>query len=280
MYYVSKAADYAKYLMKHFIYKTTHTNGKYYVGRHSTANINDGYIGSGMWPRSIKDKSTLTCEILEYASDGVALRELEGKYLAEHFGLPNCMNRTLDPIGFDTNNNPMKDPMIAAKIAGDRHYMRKDPVARENCRLKQNKLVSKGKHNLQGNQNPNKDGRNAKTAMANGNHINLTNNPSIWRSEAGIHHWQDGKSPNAGGKLNKKLVEEGTHNFLGPEQNKKRIVEGTHNLLGSKSNLDRLANGTHPSQIKKTCEHCGKVASVSMYARWHGAQCRHLINMP
>ena len=52
--------------MKHFIYKTTHKNGKYYIGRHSTNNIDDGYIGSGKWPRSIKDKSTLTREILEY----------------------------------------------------------------------------------------------------------------------------------------------------------------------------------------------------------------------
>ena len=28
-----------------FIYKTTHINGKYYIGRHSTDDINDGYLG-------------------------------------------------------------------------------------------------------------------------------------------------------------------------------------------------------------------------------------------
>ena len=260
--------------MKHFIYKTTHTNGKYYIGRHSTENINDGYIGSGLWPISIKDKSTLTREILEYTESAEQVKELERQYLAEHYGKPDCMNRTADPIGFDSDNNPMKDPIIAEKIAGDNHYMRKDPQARENSRQKQNKLVREGKHNLQGDSNPNKDGRNAKKAYENGNHIWLKNNPSIWRSEAGIHHWQDGKSPNAGSKLNEKRIAEGTHNLLGPEHNAKRIKEGTHNFVGSDSNLKRLAEGRHPSQMKKTCEHCGKTASVSMYARWHGANCK------
>jgi hypothetical protein len=264
--------------MIHFIYKTTHVNGKYYVGRHSTENINDGYIGSGMWPKSIKDQTTLTREVLEYATDSTALKLLEGKYLAEHYGKPGCMNLTSDPVGFESINNPMKDPTIAEKIAGDNHYMRKNPQARENSRQKQNKLVSEGKHNLQGNRNPNKDGRNASAAMTSGRHINLTNNPSKWRSEAGIHHWQNGNSPNAGGKLNKKLLAEGTHNLLGPEHNRKMIAEGKNPWVGSESNLKRLANGTHPSQLKKTCEHCNKQISVAMYARWHGAKCRFLLN--
>ena len=260
--------------MKHFIYKTTHINGKYYIGRHSTENINDGYIGSGLWPSSIKDKSTLTREILEYAGSAEQVKRLEGQYLAEHYGKPGCMNRTADPIGFDSDSNPMKDPTIVAKIAGDNHWTKTNFESVDILRQKQNKLVQDGKHNLQGDSNPNKDGRNAKKAMANGTHVNLTNNPSIWRSEAGIHHWQNGNSPNAGGKLNKRLVAAGTHNLLGPEHNAKRINAGTHNLLGPSSNLDRLAAGTHPSQMMKTCEHCGKTASVSMYTRWHADRCK------
>ena len=260
--------------MKHFIYKTLHTNGKYYIGRHSTENLDDGYMGSGLWPRSIKDRTSLTREILEYATDQLALKELERKYLAEHYGKSNCMNQTADPIGFDTDNNPMKNPAIAAKIAGDNHYMRKNPQARANSSQKQNKLVNEGRHNLQGERNPNKDGRNAKLAMERGTHSSITNNPSIWRSEQGIHHWQNGNSPNANGKLNAKLIEEGTHNFLGPELNNKRIAEGRHNFVGKEGNLKRLAEGRHPSQMKRTCEHCGKTVSVSMHVRWHGANCR------
>jgi hypothetical protein len=273
----SNAADYINKAMKHFIYKTVHKNGKYYIGRHSTDNIDDGYMGSGKWPLSIKDKSTLTREILEYANSFDEVKELERKYLAENFGKPNCMNRTPDPIGFDTDNNPMKNPEFVAKISGKNHWFNKDPEKYREKFAGDAHWMNRDPEAKQEflDNHPNKDGRNAKKAMANGNHINLTNNPSIWRSEQGIHHWQNGKSPNAGGKLNKKLIEQGTHNFLGSELNAKRIKEGTHNFLGGDSNQRRLAEGTHPSQIKKTCEHCGKTASVSMYVRWHGDHCKH-----
>jgi hypothetical protein len=80
----------------------------YYIGRHSTENVNDGYIGSGTWPRSIKDQTTLTREVLEYATDSTALKLLEGKYLAEHYGKPGCMNLIADPVGFDSTNNPIR----------------------------------------------------------------------------------------------------------------------------------------------------------------------------
>jgi hypothetical protein len=260
--------------MKHFIYKTTHTNGKYYIGRHSTDNIEDGYIGSGKWPRSIKDKSTLTREVLEYATDQIALTELEGQYLAEHYGKPNCMNGTPDPIGFDTDNNPMKRANVAEKISGDNHWLRKNPKRANEIRDRQKQLVENGTHNLLGNNNPNKDGAISRRTAELGHNIFQTNNPSTWRAEKGIHHWQNGNAPNADGKLNKRLVAENRHNFQGPTLNNKRIAEGTHNFVGSDSNLKRLAEGRHPSQQKKTCEHCSKEISVGMYKRWHGDNCK------
>jgi hypothetical protein len=186
------------------------------------------------------------------------------------------MNRTPDPIGFDTDNNPMKNPEIVDKFKGENHWSHKDPTKYKEKFAGEAHWMNRNPEAKQEflNNHPNKDGQNAKSAMASGKHINLTNNPSIWRSEQGIHHWQNGNAPNAGGKLNKRLVEEGRHNFLGSELNNKRIAEGTHNFVGSAGNLARLANGTHPSQMKKTCEHCGKTSSVSMYARWHGENCK------
>lgn len=259
--------------MKHFIYKTTHKNGKYYIGRHSTDNIDDGYIGSGKWPKSIKDKSTLTREILEYANNEEALKELERKYLVEYYGKTDCMNQTPDPIGFDTDNNPMKRPEIAEKFKGDNHWTHKNPekiLSGENHWMNTNPTAKE--HFLK--THPALDGRNSKLAYERGTHSSLTNNPSTWRAEQGIHHWQNGNAPNADGKLNKKLVEEGRHNFLGPNLNNKRIAEGTHNFVGSEGNQKRLAEGRHPSQQKKICEHCGKEISVGMYIRWHGDNCK------
>lgn len=262
--------------MKHFIYKTTNKNGKYYVGRHSTDNLDDGYIGSGNWPLSIKDKSTLTREILEYSDSEEDLITLEGKYLKEHFGKPNCMNGTDDPVGFTSANNPMKDPDIVAKISGENHWSNLYPEKFKEKLGGENHWMNKNEEAKQQflENHPNKDGRNAKLAYERGTHNTLTNNPSTINAKNGTHHWQNGKSPNHGGKLNKKLVEEGTHNFLGPEMNKKRVESGTHNFLGAGTNLKRLEEGRHPSQMKKTCPHCNKTTSVGMYARWHGDNCK------
>lgn len=229
--------------MKHFIYKTTHINGKYYIGRHSTENLDDGYVGSGKWVSQIKNKETLTREILEFVDDFETLKQREGEYLTEHYGKPNCMNQNINPVGFSPGkNNPMLNPKVAAQTFIENH--------------------------------PNKDGRNAKLAYERGTHNSITNNPSTVNAKKGTHHWQNGKSPNYQGKLNKKLVAEGKHNFLGSDLNNKRVKEGTHNFLGADANLKRLAEGRHPSQQKVTCQHCGKTVSVGMHKRWHGDNCK------
>lgn len=89
-----------------------------------------------------------------------------------------------------------------------------------------------------------------------------------------------GSHPFLGGeiarKTNAKRVADGTHHWLGPESNMKRVADGTHNLIGPEHNQKRLENGTHPSQIKKTCPHCGKTYSSNNYARWHGDRCKSL----
>lgn len=264
--------------MKHFIYKTTHKNGKYYIGRHSTTDIDDGYLGSGRWVSQIKDKTTLSREILEYADTEESLILLEERYLTDHYGKPECMNMSNKGTGWATGDaNPMNNPDTREKISGENHWLNKRPELRD-------KIT--GEHHWMNqnpnakeeflNNHPNKDGRNAKLAYERGTHNSITNNPSTVNAMNGTHHWQNGKSPNYQGKLNKKLVEEGRHNFLGPELNKKRVEAGTHNFVGSEANLKRLAEGRHPSQMKKTCEHCGKTASVGMYKRWHGTNCKQV----
>jgi hypothetical protein len=260
--------------MKHFIYKTTHPNGKYYIGRHSTPNLEDGYLGSGKWVSQIKKKDKLVREIVEFVDSFEELIIKEDAYLAEHYGKPNCMNMSNKSTGWAVGSaNPMNNPTSVAKISGENHWTVSNKESIEMIRNAQLALVSDGTHNLIGESNPNKDGRNAKAAMKNGKHNSITNNPSTINAQNGTHHWQNGKAPNYEGKLNKKLIEEGRHNFLGPDTNQKRIDEGTHNFVGSAANLKMLAEGKHPSQRKMTCS-CGKTVSTSMYKRWHGDNCK------
>lgn len=95
--------------MIHYIYKIVHTNGKYYIGRHSTKNIDDGYMGSGKWPRSIKNKKELSKVILAYYDSSKELLEAEKSILAEHISNKMCMNFNNNPVGFASGDlNPAR----------------------------------------------------------------------------------------------------------------------------------------------------------------------------
>jgi hypothetical protein len=87
-----------------YIYKTTNLkNGKFYVGMHSTDNLNDGYLGSGdRLRRSIRrnGKENFNLEILEFLPnrDSLSLREKEliNESLLKN---PMCMNISLGGHG-------------------------------------------------------------------------------------------------------------------------------------------------------------------------------------
>lgn len=74
-------------------------------------------------------------------------------------------------------------------------------------------------------------------------------------------------------KWNSEKIKNKTHNFLGGEIQRQRVTNGTHHLLGGeiskKITNERMANGTHPCISQKTCPHCGKTCSTSLYGRWH-----------
>ena len=83
----------------HLIYKITHTDGFYYIGRHSTDNVDDGYMGSGVWVnRASKEK--LQKEILTFASTFDELVKLEEQFIIENFDNPLCMNMKRASIGW------------------------------------------------------------------------------------------------------------------------------------------------------------------------------------
>lgn len=81
----------------HFIYKTTNQiNGKFYVGMHSTDNLNDGYLGSGYKLRRSINKygrENFKMEILEYLPNKSSLKVREKELVNEDLLKdPMCMN--------------------------------------------------------------------------------------------------------------------------------------------------------------------------------------------
>jgi hypothetical protein len=98
--------------MKHFIYKITHVSGLYYIGRHSTVNEDDGYMGSGAWVTGINDRSTLTKEILQYVDTIDELLVLEEQYITEHIDHDSNMNLLLSSSGFKPGVENFSDPEL------------------------------------------------------------------------------------------------------------------------------------------------------------------------
>lgn len=83
----------------HIVYKTIHTlTGEYYIGIHSTNNLNDGYLGSGSRIKEyIKtQKEYLKREILEFCNCRVSLAIKEKDYVNETIlSDSKCLNRQL-----------------------------------------------------------------------------------------------------------------------------------------------------------------------------------------
>lgn len=88
----------------HFIYKTTNKiNNRYYLGMHSTDDVDDGYLGSGLLiTRSIKKYGVDNHlrEILAFAKDRDELVKLEESIVTESLLTDNlCMNLRLGGQG-------------------------------------------------------------------------------------------------------------------------------------------------------------------------------------
>lgn len=73
---------------------TSKDTPRFYVGKHSTNNLNDSYMGSGKWVKSIRDKNSLHKEILGvFDSEDEAYKFEEEMVEALKFDSPDlCMN--------------------------------------------------------------------------------------------------------------------------------------------------------------------------------------------
>ena len=92
--------------MYYIIYKVTNQiNGKYYIGRHATNDINDSYMGSGIGIKNAIKKygvKNFTKEIIAEADSPDALWDLEKEIV---------------------NESVVKDPMSYNNAYGGKHYL-------------------------------------------------------------------------------------------------------------------------------------------------------------
>ena len=121
----------------HFIYKTTNlVNNKFYVGMHSTDDLEDGYFGSGKRIHYSVNKHGLEnhqVEILEFLSSREELKRREAEVVNEELlANPLCMNLKFGGEGGWDHVNSSKDEIEkrcwqwveahSSKIKNDQEY--------------------------------------------------------------------------------------------------------------------------------------------------------------
>ncbi len=236
----------------HFIYQTSSPSGKFYRGRHSTTNIDDGYLGSGNWIKSIKNKSKLHREILEFARSFEELLVLEEKYIAEVINMPNNMNFNDKPTGWGTGDlNPARTP--------------KERARRSKAKLGISNVAQYGEEKA----------------------IDISS--KIRRSRIGKSNgptWNAGLTKETSiiidaysAKISKSITT--LVNNMSPEERKEKYGNcGANNGFFNKRHSDITISALKEKQQanrinnRVTCEYCGKNLDKANYCRYHGSRCK------
>lgn len=231
--------------MFHYTYKVASSSGKYYVGRHSTSNIDDGYLGSGKWVRSLKNKKSLIKEILSYYECFDELLKAEAELLSEHVGKENCMNFNVNPSGFSSGAlNPAHRRCQKQKL---RERMKTDnPSKRSETRQKKSESMK------------------GKPVFPVGYQMSDDHRQSISDGRKGIKYSEEGR---------KKLSEARRLQY---ETGKR----SPPSFRGKQHTEETKAKMSKTAAAKPTfkCTHCGIETKAHTFKRWHGDNCRERLN--
>lgn len=223
----------------HIIYKTSSDSGRYYIGRHSTYNLNDGYLGSGKWIKSIKNKNLLSREIISYHNTFEELIEAEEILLLEVIEDPNNMNYNNKSVGFGTGEfNP--------SYGGTNRSWNKG---------KKCPSISEGR----------KNGK-------------IPNISSEKRSELAKIAWKNGVFDNRPSKLSDNHKEKISKSLMGKTQSdyqKQRMKEVHTGKVYSKETREKIRIASIERESKTVvCPHCNFIGNGPVMKRWHFSNCK------
>lgn len=244
----------AKHRNHHIIYKTTCiVTGRWYIGMHSTDDLDDGYIGSGkrLW-RSIQKhgKEAHKFEVLESLPDRKALATREKELLTEELRAdPLCMNIAPGGVG----HHPgwyTTSPETGAKIAeNNRRWWAK--IKQDPTRLAQRNAKANTPEAI------------AKRAAANtGKTRTKEQVDNLVAGQQRYFATADQASLNARGqKAAATRAERGT--------NKGGRPKGIPTSEEHKQVLRAKMKGKSPLQIRASCLHCHKETTIVSLNRHH-----------
>lgn len=216
-------------------------SGKYYIGRHSTNNLEDNYLGSGKWVRSLNDKSILSKEVLEFCDSFDELLDKELFYIREHISNPLCMNFNNEPVGFASGElNPAKS---------ESERKRRSERASKNNPSKNKEVARKISEALLGKPNRRKGVPLSPQACNN-----------ISEGRKGIKYSQEGKE---------KISQVRSRDY----HSGKRGVPSFSGLFHSDDTKYKQSQSAL-NRKRVNCPHCDKTVAVNTMNRWHFNNCK------
>lgn len=254
--------------MYHFVYMTAAESGKFYVGRHSTKNIYDGYQGSGKWVKQCKQNNTpLHTQILYFCENFDSLREKEQELINKYILDENCMNFSNSSCGFSIGElNPSKNPETIKK----RPQNQKGVKTHFNCDNPSKKDTVKVLRKLRA--------------------IEMWNDLEYRESHSGVNHYMKQQKYKDNMKINNPMFTDnakqkasdrcktqfvdGTHNFQNPEF-RNRALENNNMKNGRNPMFDPSISAKFktPKEVV-TCPHCNKSGGKPVMVRYHFDNCK------
>lgn len=233
--------------MFHYIYKTSDKNGKYYIGRHSTHNLDDGYIGSGVWVRKYRNKKLLKKVIIEFCDSFDDLLLKEQKHISENIDDPNNMNFNNSAVGAAIGNlNISHRESVKSKLR-ERMIMN-NPMKKGHSEETKNKI----RNAVTGNKNPFYGKNHTEETKEK---ISNANMGKIWNDEQ-----------------RKNLSEVRKKQFDGKRPS--YLICTSH----TKETKEKIKNSAI-NRKKISCPHCHKSIAPHVAKRWHFDNCKKRTEM-
>lgn len=258
-----------------FTYKTFTNSGKYYVGRHSTNNINDGYQGSGKWIKLCKNTNNkLVTEFLEFYATYDELLIAEQKLLDEHINNSLCMNFNNRSSGFAIGDrNPARSPK-ERKRRSENSWMKTEEGKRwmsENNPSKRSDV--KHKRSIQLKQQW-KDPAYRILHSGDNHHMKTEEHKNRMKIDNPMFKEEAKKKSSENCKIQ---LDIGTHNFQNVEIRKKALennplkrgVNPMHNLDVAKKISDIAKQ-----RPRVECPHCNRVFTIQNATKYHFDKCK------
>ena len=256
--------------MLHYTYKIS-TSDRYYVGRHSTNNLDDGYIGSGKWVRSLKDKNNLKKEILQFFDSYESLLIGESLLIESVINDERNMNFNNNPVGFAGGNlNPAcsenekrrrSDYNWMKTEEGRTYFSENNPSKKDSVKILRKQACSeqleKNEHNFQREDVRAKVAEISKERFTNDNPSKKEENKKKIKERC------------------KDLAKQGKHNFQDPILRlKMNALAKERFLLNNPMKDENVSSLFKKPKEKVACPHCCKIGGKPVMMRYHFDNCK------